>query len=617
MLKRIAALALTISILLILLPGSAGAASYENTFYITPTCGIPGDYESARQRLMDMKTRLGTGKYYTRTGFLDCCYYMGETKGRANDFEFDPSRLKYILNLAKDVNFPVVICFNGGPWADLANPEFDIISHLEQDDYHCQWTDKSEVPKDDEIGSNRNTLKRLLTYNNWGSRAEVRKRYRKRNLQAAAQVVAQFYQENPDILIAVTIDPEIFMSPFFITDYNPDTISEFRQFERDERFKDNLNAFNQAMGTNFKSWDEVVPPRGNPLVGNPLWEEWTNFRIGLVYLEVQREVDWIRETGLPASRIFTHQTVRTDNTYWMRYILCSTLDTARVNEGSLGITTLQKVCFDEALFASARGLSPNWGIFEFNPSLPTIHDPSSPHYNWTDHYNRCLSALKVAYKHGAHIIAPYTWDGERREPFYNIKDTAFEGAIRDFIDSLSTRFRDVLRDFWAYNEIESIAQQGIISGYSDGYFRPANPVTRSQFTKMLVNSLGLPLNTRYQGYFTDVPPGDWRWQYVETAYEKGIVKGYKPPPNGRFGPEDFATRAQLATMLVRGLGISLNTQYQGYFTDVSSNHWAWQYIETAYEKGIVKGYKPPPNGRFGPEELVRRDQTAVMVYRAK
>ncbi|MEW6189270.1 MAG: S-layer homology domain-containing protein [Actinomycetota bacterium] len=595
MLKRIAAFAITISILLMLLPGSAGAAPYEYTFYITPNCGIPGDYNSAYQKLVDMKTRLGTGQYYARTGFMACCYYMGETKGRASDFEFDPSHLEYILKLAKDINFPVVICFNGGPWADLANPDRDIISYLEQDPMHCQWRDSGIVPEDDGTG-----LKRLLTYNNWGSRAEARKGYRKRNLQAAARVVTQFYRENPDILIAVTIDPEIFMSPFFITDYNPDTIAEFRQFERDERFKGNLNAFNQAMGTNFNSWDEVVPPRGNPLVGNPLWEEWTNFRIGLVYLEVQREVDWIREAGLPASKIFTHQTVRTDNTYWMRYILCSTLDTAHVNEGSLGITTLQNVCFDEALFAAARGLSPNWGIFEFNPSLESGPD-----------YNRCLSALKVAYKHGAHIIAPYTWDGEGREPFYNIKDTAFERAIRDFIDNLSTRFRDVPRDFWAYNEIESIAQQGIISGYADGYFRPADPVFRSQFTKMLVNSLGLPLNTQYKGYFTDVPSNHWGWQYIETAYERGIVKGYG---DGRFGPEDMATRAQLAKILVLGLGISLNTQYRGYFPDVPSSHWAWQYIETAKDYRIIQGYL---DGRFKPEEIVRRDQTAVMISRAK
>ncbi|MDI6689210.1 MAG: S-layer homology domain-containing protein, partial [Actinomycetota bacterium] len=102
----------------------------------------------------------------------------------------------------------------------------------------------------------------------------------------------------------------------------------------------------------------------------------------------------------------------------------------------------------------------------------------------------------------------------------------------------------------------------------------------------------------------------WGWQYIETAKDWGIVQGYG---DGRFGPEDMATRAHLATMLVRGLEIAPNTQYQGYFPDVPEDHWAWQYIETAYEKGIVRGYG---DGSFGPEQIVRRDQTAVMIYRA-
>ncbi|MDI6689748.1 MAG: S-layer homology domain-containing protein [Actinomycetota bacterium] len=178
-------------------------------------------------------------------------------------------------------------------------------------------------------------------------------------------------------------------------------------------------------------------------------------------------------------------------------------------------------------------------------------------------------------------------------------------------DGIMIIFPDVPPGFWAFNEIMFMASQGIISGYADGLFRPANPVTRSQFTKMLVNSLRLPLNTEYQGYFTDVPPNHWGWQYIETAKDWGIVQGYG---DGRFGPEDTATRAHLATMLVRGLGIARNTQYQGYFPDVPPNHWAWDYIETAKDQGIIKGYD---DGLFRPEAWVRRDQTAVMVYRAK
>ncbi|MDI6689294.1 MAG: carboxypeptidase regulatory-like domain-containing protein [Actinomycetota bacterium] len=180
----------------------------------------------------------------------------------------------------------------------------------------------------------------------------------------------------------------------------------------------------------------------------------------------------------------------------------------------------------------------------------------------------------------------------------------------DFALKPVPNFSDVPTDFWAYGEISALASKGAISGYDDGLFRPSDPVFRSQFAKMLVNSLGLPLNTEYNGYFTDVPQDHWAWQYIETAKDHGIVQGYG---DRKFGPEDCATRAQLATMLVRGLGISVNTNYKGYFTDVPQDHWAWQYIETAKDQGIVQGYS---DGSFRPEQLVRRDQTTVMIYRA-
>ncbi len=200
-------------------------------------------------------------------------------------------------------------------------------------------------------------------------------------------------------------------------------------------------------------------------------------------------------------------------------------------------------------------------------------------------------------------LRPYDGDGDGVA-------TVDMGTYECFALPAEPTFPDVPSDFWAYYEIEFMAYRGIISGYADGLFRPADPVTRSQFTKMLVNSLGFPLNTKYKGYFTDVPQDHWAWQYIETAYEMGIIRGYG---DGRFGPEDLATRAHLATMLVRGLGITENMQYQGYFPDVPSDHWAWQYIETAKDWGIVQGYG---DGLFRPEEWVRRDQTAVMIYRA-
>ncbi|MDI6689731.1 MAG: cell wall-binding repeat-containing protein [Actinomycetota bacterium] len=471
---RFLILILILFMVLACFPHISNAASYEETFFIAPIVG-----NCTYENLMDMKGRLGIGGYYAKIGFTASLFYMSETKGRAQDFEFDPTNLNNILNLAKETNLPVVIVFNGGPWGGTVrrDPSVNAIVYLEQNPMNCQWKDDGTVPRD-EMGTIPG-LGRLLTYNNLNT--EIR-RYQERNFKAAATIIAQFYRERPDLLIGVNTDAEIFMSPFYYTDYNPDTIREFREFEK-AKFGGDLSAFNRAMETSFKSWEEVGPPRpafGEPIAGNPRAEEWTNFRIRLVDIQVQREVDWFREVGLPASRIYTHQTVRTDNPFWSRYFLASPLETASVDGGCIGITTLQNTCFDENLFATARAWSPNWGIFEHNPSIgQPQHNPYSASYNWGDHYLRCFRALQVAYRHGAHILSPYYWEKEQNEPYYTIKGTAFETAIRDFIKSVGSHTRPLWGQT-SHGTAVAISQAGwsssrVVLVARDDYFTDALP----------------------------------------------------------------------------------------------------------------------------------------------
>ncbi len=399
--------------------------AYGKTFYVMVNYETCGDYDVDYKELMEIKSRLGEGGEYTKVGFMAVCRYMNETKGEKADFVFDPKNLRHIFKLSEDAEIPVVICLNGGPWGGFqAEPKTSAIIHLEQDIKNCQWRDDDVVPGDDEGWVHG--IYRILTYNNLNK--EVRF-YQKRNLQAAVKEITAFYHEHPDLFVAITVDPEIFMSPFYYSDYNPQTIEEFQKFEK-EKFKGDIKAFNKAMGTNFSDWEDIDPPR--PCIpkdkakpGNKFWEEWTDFRIHLVDQYVQDEVDWAREAGLPAERIYTHQTVRYDNPDWMRYMLCSPLKTAQVKGGSLGITTLQDLCFDEKLYSEARKASSNWGNFELNPGSPAKHD-----------YKTFKTALETIREHNPHILCPYMWLSPGTEPFYMIKDSEFERAIRDFVKEI-------------------------------------------------------------------------------------------------------------------------------------------------------------------------------------
>jgi hypothetical protein len=112
-----------------------------------------------------------------------------------------------------------------------------------------------------------------------------------------------------------------------------------------------------------------------------------------------------------------------------------------------------------------------------------------------------------------------------------------------------------------YTFVEVAWGQGIVSGYSDGTFRPYTNVTRAQLAKMIVLGRGLAPTNPATPTFSDVPPGYWAYGFVETAVDRAIISGYncgglgEPCPGLYFRPERLATRAQLCKMLFQAFRV--------------------------------------------------------------
>ena len=107
-------------------------------------------------------------------------------------------------------------------------------------------------------------------------------------------------------------------------------------------------------------------------------------------------------------------------------------------------------------------------------------------------------------------------------------------------------FTDVPADSVFYGYVETAKAHGILSGYSDNTFRPSTPVSRGQISKMIVTAFGWPLVVPTVGSFSDVPPGSTFYSYVETAKTHNVLSGYS---DGTFRPSTSASRAQLSKML--------------------------------------------------------------------
>lgn len=107
-------------------------------------------------------------------------------------------------------------------------------------------------------------------------------------------------------------------------------------------------------------------------------------------------------------------------------------------------------------------------------------------------------------------------------------------------------FSDVPTNNAFYPFIETAYNRGVISGYSDGTYRWGANVTRGQLCKIVVLAEGWVLNTRGGPHFSDVPASDPFYAFVETAYNRTIISGYS---DGTFRPANNATRGQISKIV--------------------------------------------------------------------
>lgn len=179
-------------------------------------------------------------------------------------------------------------------------------------------------------------------------------------------------------------------------------------------------------------------------------------------------------------------------------------------------------------------------------------------------------------------------------------------------------FIDLPVNHWAREIITFMVGQGFLKGYPDGTCRPDNPVSRAEFTALLVRVLGLQEITG-EVTFTDVQPGDWHYRVIATAVHNSLVKGYS---KSQFGPDDPVAREQVVALVTRVLaakGISTQlseaqtAELLGRFKDSNEiSIWAGTSVAAAANQGLVSGY---PDQTFKPQNTASRAECAAMLKR--
>lgn len=110
---------------------------------------------------------------------------------------------------------------------------------------------------------------------------------------------------------------------------------------------------------------------------------------------------------------------------------------------------------------------------------------------------------------------------------------------------------------------------GILEGYGDGKFGPLDNLTREQAAKMIAYMMLGEANAEKlinKQVFDDVAATRWSAKYIYFCYQKGIINGYG---DGNFGPADNVTGTQLAKMLLCAAGYGCMGEYTGEGWDVN------------------------------------------------
>lgn len=172
-------------------------------------------------------------------------------------------------------------------------------------------------------------------------------------------------------------------------------------------------------------------------------------------------------------------------------------------------------------------------------------------------------------------------------------------------------FIDVPAGSWYYDYVYDLVGCGIINGMTAITYEPDGNITRAQFAKILAVASG-ENTSGYDGkvIFADCK-GHWADEYINWAYNRGIVKGISATA---FAPDNNITRQEMATMIMRyakyiGFELPWNNAVVTFKDDAQIADWAVDAVYSMQKAGIINGR---PGNVFDPLGNATRAEAAKM-----
>lgn len=203
--------------------------------------------------------------------------------------------------------------------------------------------------------------------------------------------------------------------------------------------------------------------------------------------------------------------------------------------------------------------------------------------------------------------------GEEEDSRGSFAESTTHVTIR--VNGVPIDLQDVPLYQWFAPYVRDVANKGLISGYRDtegfptGNFGPADNVTIEQLAKMAVHAAGVDTFQCGDQLRNGAAAGTWSETFIRCAE----IHGWAIYADGTVDISRNATRAEVVVTVLQAFGVRIGPRSGTLFEDVNTSTEFAAAIEQAANDSIITGYTDgdgEPTGKFGPQNLVNRAETA-------
>jgi L-asparaginase len=163
---------------------------------------------------------------------------------------------------------------------------------------------------------------------------------------------------------------------------------------------------------------------------------------------------------------------------------------------------------------------------------------------------------------------------------------------------------------WAKASIEKAVANGIVSGYTDGTFKPNQSLTRAEFTVMLMKALKLQGDGASLTFKDSNKIGKWAVNGISAAVKAGIVSGNI---DGTFKPNAPITRSEMAVIIAKAMKYDVQAgSTTGFKDDTKIPKWAKGSVKATKDHAIISGRS---GGVFVPNDPATRAEAVTILLK--